>query len=104
MTCHSLIVYLWISSLLAAYNILTYHFHLMSGKKCKRSSQKVYSTDVVSATEFPQISEIDNVLYHVLNMLSSMAGHKNLSLKEQYLDKMSKAATKKRWSIILYVF
>ena len=81
MTCHFLIVYLWISGLLAAHNILTYHFPFDERKKCKRSSQKVYSTDAVSATEFSQIREIDNVLYHVLNMLSSMAGHKKLSLR-----------------------
>ena len=40
--------------------MLTCHFLFDERKKCKRSSQKVCSTDTVSATEFSKINEIDN--------------------------------------------
>ena len=39
------------------------------------------------------------VLYHVLNLLSCLAGRRNLSLKEQHLDKMSNSQTKKCWAM-----
>ena len=45
-----------------AWNILKCDFEFDERKKCKCSNQKVYSTDAVSATEFSQISEIDNTI------------------------------------------